>query len=104
MTARLTAQDAPLPLITLRILLSPAAVLRQRPDIQAAERPLAAATALKAAAITDLYPRVSFAMFFGLRNTALGVLCSAAFNRSRRRATGIATIQIKCRCAISASV
>ncbi len=65
LTARLTSQDAPLPHITLRVLLSPAAVLRQRPDIQAA-------------AIADLYPRVSLAMFFGLRNTALGVLFSAA--------------------------
>jgi NodT family efflux transporter outer membrane factor (OMF) lipoprotein len=78
LAARLGAREARLPHTTLRVLLSPAAVLRQRPDIQQAERQLAAATALKAAAIADLYPRVSLAMFFGLRNTALGVLLSAA--------------------------
>jgi outer membrane protein TolC len=57
--------------------MSPTAVLRHRPDIQQAEQQLAAATALKSAAIADMYPRISLAMFFGVRNTAIGVLLSA---------------------------
>jgi NodT family efflux transporter outer membrane factor (OMF) lipoprotein len=77
LAARLTACDQPLPQTTLRLLLSPAAVLRNRPDIQQAERQLAAATALKAAAIADQYPRVSLGVFFGLRSTAIGMLFSA---------------------------
>jgi NodT family efflux transporter outer membrane factor (OMF) lipoprotein len=67
-----------LPQFAPRLLLTPAAVLRNRPDIQHAERQLAAATALKAAAIADMYPRVSLALFFGLRNTALSALMSIA--------------------------
>lgn len=67
-----------LPQFAPRLLLTPTAVLRNRPDIQRAERQLAAVTALKAAAIADMYPRVSLAMFFGLRNTALSALMSIA--------------------------
>ncbi len=68
----------PLPRIAPRLLLTPAAVLRQRPDIQRAERQLAAATALEGAAIADLYPRLSLGLFFGLRNTALSALLTLA--------------------------
>ena len=67
-----------LPQFAPRLLLTPTAVLRNRPDIQRAERQLAAVTALKAAAVADMYPRVSLAMFFGLRNTALSALMSIA--------------------------
>lgn len=74
----LLVSDAPLPQFAPRLLLTPAAVLRNRPDIQRAERELAAATALKGAAIADLYPRVSLALFFGLRNTALSELMAIA--------------------------
>jgi NodT family efflux transporter outer membrane factor (OMF) lipoprotein len=64
----------PQPPVIPDMLLTPAAVIRARPDIQRAERELAAATALKAAAIADMYPRLSLAAFFGARNTALGML------------------------------
>lgn len=74
----LTPREQALPQFAPRLLLTPAAVLRNRPDIQRAERQLAAATALKGAAIADMYPRVSIAMFFGLRNTALSALMSIA--------------------------
>ena len=74
----LTPREQRLPQFAPRLLLTPAAVLRQRPDIQRAERQLAAATALKGAAIADMYPRVSLAMFFGMRNTALSALMSMA--------------------------
>ncbi|MBK6660347.1 MAG: efflux transporter outer membrane subunit [Proteobacteria bacterium] len=74
----LHARSQPLPQFAPRLLLTPTAVLRNRPDIQRAERQLAAATALKAAAIADLYPRISIGMFFGLRNTALSALMSMA--------------------------
>ncbi len=74
----LSAREQALPQFAPRLLLTPAAVLRNRPDIQRAERQLAAATALKAAAIADMYPRVSIALFFGLRNTALSALMSIA--------------------------
>ena len=52
--------------------------VRNRPDVQRAERQLAAATALKGAAIADMVPRVSLAMFFGVRNTALSGLMTLA--------------------------
>lgn len=77
LAARLTPRPMPPPRMTLRMLTSPATVLRRRPDIQQAERQLAAATALKEAAIADMYPRVSLAIFFGIRNTAIDMLFSA---------------------------
>ena len=78
LTVSLAARATPLPQFAPRLLLTPTAVLRNRPDIQRAERQLAAATALKGAAIADMYPRVSLAMFFGLRNTALSGLMTLA--------------------------
>ena len=78
LTAALAPRTITLPQFAPRLLLTPTAVLRNRPDIQRAERQLAAATALKGAAIADMYPRVSLAMFFGLRNTALSGLMSLA--------------------------
>ena len=74
----LAARVTPLLQFAPRFLLTPTAVLRNRPDVQHAERQLAAATALKGAAIADMYPRVSLAMFFGLRNTALSGLMTLA--------------------------
>lgn len=46
----------------------PASVLAQRPDVSAAERELAAATALTAAAVAELYPKVSLAGLLGYRD------------------------------------
>ena len=78
LTARLHATAASDTRPTPQILLSPAAVIRSRPDIQRAERLLAAATALKGAAIADLYPSISLGAFFGLRNTGLDSLFATA--------------------------
>ncbi len=76
--ADLTPLKTPLPVTTPKLLASPAAVLRNRPDIRRAERQLAATTALRGASIADLYPRISLGLFFGLRNTAIGALFSGA--------------------------
>ena len=46
----------------------PASVLARRPDVSAAERELAAATALTAAAVSDLYPQISLAGLLGYRD------------------------------------
>lgn len=53
---------------------SPVEVIRQRPDIQAAERQLAAATAMEGVAIAQMYPHLSLTGFFGaLSAGALGL-------------------------------
>ncbi|MDT4288385.1 efflux transporter outer membrane subunit [Methylomonas sp. MO1] len=63
------------------LLTSPAATLRNRPDLQIAERKLAAATALKGAAVAELFPKISLSAFLGLRSTDLESLFkSAAFS------------------------
>ncbi|WP_372868373.1 TolC family protein, partial [Pseudomonas sp.] len=53
----------------------PAELLRRRPDVRAAERQLAAATASIGVATADLFPRVSLSGFLGFtagRGSALG--------------------------------
>ncbi len=63
------------------ILDSPAATIRHRPDVRAAERRLAAATALQGAAIAEWFPKLSLATFLGFRNTNLEDLFkSSAFS------------------------
>ena len=63
------------------ILASPAATIRNRPDIRIAERHLAAATAMQGTAIAELYPKISLSAFLGLRNTDVESLFkSAAFS------------------------
>src|SRR6266704_3422732 len=60
LTSELTA-PAPLPSVMPSIALGdPATLLRRRPDIRAAERSLAAATARIGVATADLFPRVTF--------------------------------------------
>lgn len=56
---------------TLVVLNSPAAVIARRPDIQVAERNLAAATALTGAAISGIYPKITLSGLFGIQNTSL---------------------------------
>lgn len=56
----------------------PSELLRQRPDIRAAERQLAAATATVGAAIADLYPRFSLSALLGLQSTSLNDLIAAS--------------------------
>lgn len=71
----------PVPRVPAKVLLAtPAQSLRARPDIRAAERRLAAATATQAAAFAELFPRISIAAFAGLRNAELqNLFRSAAF-------------------------
>jgi NodT family efflux transporter outer membrane factor (OMF) lipoprotein len=65
------------------LLMSPAETLRRRPDIRAAERTLAAATALQGAAVAELFPKISVAAFLGVRNTDLeNLFKSSAFSWS----------------------
>lgn len=65
----------------IEILSTPAEMIRRRPDLRAAERRLAAATAMQGAAIAELYPNVSLSAFVGLRNTDIESLFkSAAFS------------------------
>lgn len=52
----------------------PSDVLRARPDVRAAERELAAATARIGVATADLFPRISLTGLFGLESTEPGTL------------------------------
>lgn len=56
---------------SLVVLDSPAEVITRRPDIQNAERNLAAATALTGAAISEMYPKITLSTLFGVQNTSL---------------------------------
>ena len=56
----------------------PANVLRRRPDVRAAERQLAAATARTGVAIADLYPKFSLAGSIGLESLSLSSLFETA--------------------------
>jgi outer membrane protein TolC len=53
------------------LLTKPADTLRYRPDVRAAERHLAAATALQGAAFGELFPKISVAAFLGMQNSDL---------------------------------
>lgn len=60
------SERAPLPAMPERVAIGePADLLRRRPDIQAAERRLAAATARVGVATAELFPRVSLAGSYG---------------------------------------
>lgn len=61
---------------------NPAELLRRRPDVQAAERQLAAATADVGVATADLFPRVSLSGFLGFtagRGSQLGASAARAW-------------------------
>jgi NodT family efflux transporter outer membrane factor (OMF) lipoprotein len=59
------------------VLDAPAAVIARRPDLRRAEQDLVAATALNAAAVADLYPKLSISALAGIRdvsnNASLGI-------------------------------
>ncbi|MGQ0656867.1 MAG: efflux transporter outer membrane subunit [Chromatiales bacterium] len=66
---------APLPPLPAAVAVgAPPQLLRRRPDIQAAERRLAAATARIGVATADLFPRVTFNGSLGLSSASLGDL------------------------------
>lgn len=50
---------------------APAEIIARRPDIQNAERNLATATALTGAAISEMYPKITLSVLFGIQNTSL---------------------------------
>lgn len=65
----------------IELLSSPSETIRHRPDLRAAERQLAAATAMQGAAIAELFPKISISAFLGLRNNDIDTLFkSAAFS------------------------
>lgn len=74
----------------------PTRVLARRPDVQRAERQFAAAASLHRAAVSDMYPKISIAALFGLRdssgNASLGIgalsggMLAPLFNAGRLRA------------------
>jgi len=82
--ALLKSLEAPadLPQTQVRELLTlPAETLRYRPDIRAAERDLAAATATQGAAFAELFPKISVAAFAGFQNSDLeNLFRSTAFS------------------------
>ncbi|GAB7542553.1 efflux transporter outer membrane subunit [Cupriavidus sp. CuC1] len=47
---------------------APATVLRERPDVRAAERQFAASIAARKAAVAELFPNISLTAFFGAQN------------------------------------
>ena len=73
----------PLPVIAKALPIGdPAELLRRRPDVQAAERALAAATATIGVATADLFPRVSLSGFLGFtagRGSQLGSSAAQAW-------------------------
>jgi NodT family efflux transporter outer membrane factor (OMF) lipoprotein len=73
----LAATAAPIPAVPAHVAIGdPAQLLRHRPDIRAAERQLAAATADVGARMADRFPSVSFTGILGLGSTTPG----GAFN------------------------
>jgi multidrug efflux system outer membrane protein len=60
---------------------SPAALLRRRPDVRAAERSLAASTARIGIATADLFPRVSFVGSVGLQADSFSGISQSGADR-----------------------
>jgi NodT family efflux transporter outer membrane factor (OMF) lipoprotein len=60
------------------VLVAPAYVIAQRPDVRNAERKLAAATAQQGVAVAKFFPDISLAGFIGLFNTNAGNLLNVS--------------------------
>lgn len=72
-TKELLNVEANIPFLTPTIALEPPLkIVSQRPDLRAAERRLAAATALQGAAAADLYPSLSLSTLFGYGSNTTG--------------------------------
>src|SRR5262249_43670950 len=70
----------PLPTVTPKVVLStPANVIGSRPDVQVAERDLAAATANQGVALSNWFPKVNLAGLFGLQHL-MGIPSFQAWN------------------------
>jgi len=91
------ADAAPVPIAQRPAMLqAPASVVARRPDLRRAERELAASIALGRAATADIYPKLSLAALFGIRDVSqaasLGIgsltagLVAPIFDAGRRRA------------------
>lgn len=75
---------APLPALPTQVAVgTPAELLRRRPDVQAAERRLAAHTALIGVATADLFPRLSLNGLIGTAASDLGDLFSGSAEHYR---------------------
>ncbi len=76
------ARYAPLPNVPAQIALgSPEALLRRRPDIQAADYALSAAIARYDFSVADLYPTISLQGSFGFLSQQIGELASSGTSR-----------------------
>lgn len=74
------ARVAPVPRVPARVPVDdPAAMLRRRPDIRAAERQIAATTAQVGATTAQMFPTVSLLGFIGLGGPSLGDLSPSDF-------------------------
>jgi len=63
-------ETKPMPVPTsLSALDAPADVITRRPDVQRAERELAAATAMQGAAISEMYPKITLSALLGIQDT-----------------------------------
>jgi len=68
----LLKEKLPIPVFKpLPALSAPESIIDQRPDVQNAERLLAASTALEGVAISEQYPKITLSGLFGLQNTNL---------------------------------
>jgi NodT family efflux transporter outer membrane factor (OMF) lipoprotein len=73
------ASPAPVPAVPASIIVGiPADILRQRPDVRAAERTLAAQTARVGAAVASLYPNMSLSGSLGVDGVTLAALTGGA--------------------------
>ncbi|MBF0461484.1 MAG: efflux transporter outer membrane subunit [Magnetococcales bacterium] len=72
----LVSTDGPVPDTHLLVLATPAVVIAQRPDIRAAERQLAVATAQQGVAVAQFFPNISLSGFFGALSTSTSDLTS----------------------------
>ncbi len=60
--------------VAIPALSAPADTIRNRPDVQSAERQLAAATALTGSAIAQMYPQLTLSGMYGVEDTSLSSL------------------------------
>jgi multidrug efflux system outer membrane protein len=68
----------PVPVSSVAVALNaPASIIASRPDIQSAERMLAASSAMEGVATADLFPKLSLTGFYGLQNVTASSMTSS---------------------------